>query len=397
MKINKVTEKLYLFRFLSILFRYFIGNRHFSIRDLNYSYVNLEELTIDSYAETMELITDYQSKWFNENKIQGFVNHLIIKQQFRKVLDKSRIVVNFLTSKGYFVESNNIRNKISEILPEIMDFLSPELTIRLVIDSPELIIPLKKSVIEINSIRFNWYCNLFFNSSNILINPSYPIFHNKVFRKLINNKFIVLVGPGFLSPVDFESICTSEVVILINHQSFDSTYKELKGELLHKRIVTYFSGGRHLEIDESTFISTLNEVDFAVFSDKNIKYRVPALLRNKIKGLRNNEMLVEYGYWNFAQYVIMDLLEYFPRHIKVVGIDLYASSIPYSENYQIYHKSDLMADIRRHDPITQFSFLQFLWKNGLISPSENLGKILSNRDNFVDLMQKKFGSDSKSS
>jgi hypothetical protein len=371
------------------------GKQHFSIRDFYYyNFVRRDKFRGDLSLLLREF-KDFEN--YCKELPKNFFSSLLYNTKKRmflvKLANHSRIFVYELTLKGDFISSYKIRTIITSYLLSHVRALSMELALRTQIEaSTSNYIDLKFKLALFNSKRYNFYRKIFSLRSGQALTRKQTWFHNNCFSDLVNGKLIALVGPGHIQKQDLNFIKEVDVLVFLNHQTFDDTYRELADFSKGKKIISYFSGGRHLEIEQSEFEKIITLVDFGVFSERKIKRKLPDKLKKKTKGLRNNEILVEYGYWNFAQYALMDLIEYYPLEVKIIGIDLFTQSQPYSDNYVKYAKQSLVDDIRRHDPITQFKFLHFLWKRRIISPSDTLIKILENEKKYINIMQNLYGS-----
>lgn len=230
--------------------------------------------------------------------------------------------------------------------------------------------------------RYNIYKNILANEFNSFSDLKSEFGFNKrdaKFYSMINHKEICLVGPGHLSDDDLEAILNFETIVLINHAGYESTYSSLVNSLGGKLIINYISGGRLREMDRIQLISSQTEVSFSVFSDKRIYKRVNGLQRDTIKPLKNHDSLIEFGRWNFAKYVILDLLIYNVKNVSIFGVNMFLDHEPYSENYNsffIEDKKQKREAIGGHNPILQFNLLKNLYMAGKITPNENLRTIL---------------------
>jgi hypothetical protein len=99
---------------------------------------------------------------------------------------------------------------------------------------------------------------------------------------------------------------------------------------------------------------------------------VPLRLRKETRNLTWN------GAFNFIQNIILDLLLYRPKEIKVFGSDLYFT-LDYDKSYKReVHQVEkyLTHSFTNHDVITQFLFTKKLFDNGYILADARLEKIL---------------------
>lgn len=197
------------------------------------------------------------------------------------------------------------------------------------------------------------------------------------YYNLIKNKNVVLIGPS--TSVYLDILVKADVIVLLNHRGFSKTYTNII-DVVSKEvvIVSYYSGSRSRQINASEIDDIIQQTDFTVWSDKNIKKKYIGLDKNKLKGLRNHDSLIEFSRWNFTPYVLIDLLIYEPKSIFVTGINLFVAE----ENNNLYSSSyfdannETKKNITMHNQFEQYNLYRELYTSKKIYPDQHLKKLL---------------------
>ena len=200
---------------------------------------------------------------------------------------------------------------------------------------------------------------------------------DNLYYNVIMNKNVVLIGPS--SSVDLDIIIKADVVVLLNHRGFSKTYTNLLDVTSREvTIVSYYSGSRSRQITASEIDDIIQQTDFTVWSDKNIKKKYNSLDKNKLKGLRNHDSLIEFSRWNFSPYVILDLLIYEPKSLYVTGINLFLpeeNKSMYASNY-FDGNNESKSNITMHNQFEQYNLFNELYINKRIIPDQTLKELL---------------------
>lgn len=199
------------------------------------------------------------------------------------------------------------------------------------------------------------------------------------YYNLIKNKNVVLIGPSTSVYLDKILNKEADVIVLLNHRGFSKTYTNIK-DVISKEVivVSYYSGSRSRQINASEIDDIIQQTDFTVWSDKNIKKKYIGLDKNKLKGLRNHDSLIEFSRWNFTPYVLIDLLIYEPKSIFVTGINLFVAE----ENNNLYSSSyfdannETKKNITMHNQFEQYNLYRELYTSKKIYPDQHLKKLL---------------------
>ncbi len=236
--------------------------------------------------------------------------------------------------------------------------------------------------------------NLFFNRSCKVFNPKdcYSFFfQNKNFsennylntsdleyKKIIENKRVAIIGPSNSSLNQKDEIDNFDIVIRMNQEApLENSLKEFIGT---KTDINYFGGGLIHNRKEKVFdFIKDSKMQFVCFkNDKTLEdYNL-----TKVKARQWFEFP-----WSFEcshmmiQNILLDLLCFNPKTIKVFNVDFYLGKKKYLSNkYKlgIYSRSPVF-DL--HDPYVNYRVVKFLYEKGIIEVDPNVEKILkySNR------------------
>ena len=90
---------------------------------------------------------------------------------------------------------------------------------------------------------------------------------------------------------------------------------------------------------------------------------------------------------NMIQNITYDLLIHNPKKISLTGVSFYLEKILYDKNYikrksligfgkRNYKKKIVYHQLKKHDPISNFTFIRNLWKRKIINVTDDVKKIL---------------------
>jgi hypothetical protein len=204
---------------------------------------------------------------------------------------------------------------------------------------------------------------------DLLVYGKYPLKSVQGYLELIKDKKIAILGPLKLSTMDRDEISQFDIVVLANNFSAAE-------ELLNIDKVYYLS--KVVFEENIDFLNNLKDCSIKYIVTKindsiNLyEGAVPLRLRKETRNLTWN------GAFNFIQNIILDLLLYRPKEIKVFGSDLYFT-LDYDKSYKReVHQVEkyLTHSFTNHDVITQFLFTKKLFDNGYILADARLEKIL---------------------
>ena len=235
---------------------------------------------------------------------------------------------------------------------------------------------------------------LFFNRSCKVFNPKYCysfFFQNKNFsenkylntqdleyKEIIENKRIAIIGVSNSLLNQKDEIDNFDIVIRMNQD--EPLKKSLTNFIGTKTDVNYFGGSLISDRKEKVF-DFINESKMQFVCFKNDK-TLEDYNFTKVKARKWYEFP-----WVFEcshmmiQNILLDLLCFNPKTIKVFNVDFYLGKKKYiSDNYKLGVNSRIpVFDL--HDPFVNYRIVKFLYEKGIIEVDPNMEKILkySNR------------------
>lgn len=229
--------------------------------------------------------------------------------------------------------------------------------------------------------RFELYQAMLGKNQNYTFKSSYKKLHlnanDSQYHSIISNKNILLVGPANSFEYNESLLKDIDIIVLLNHRGFYRTYSMIKDKIQDKPIVSYYSGDRLRMLEETDIDNLIEETIFTVWSERNIGLKFSKINSVSTKGFRNHDALIEFGRWNFALYVLIDLLIYEPNTIHITGVDMFMDKKFYSSYYEANNLINTTQSICLHNPYEQFNLYKELYQNNKILPDSKLKNILS--------------------
>lgn len=238
-------------------------------------------------------------------------------------------------------------------------------------------------------------CNFFFDKDvKLKLNLKK---NDQLFENLIKDKSIAVVGPSKNELQLGNEIDNFDLIVRMKMIS-NTSLKNYKVTGKKTDIIYYNSSSidnlnkNKLEILHDTILQ--NKIKFCCFKNtKPIFYKI-----NKFIDCRKFFIFPWKKHpFNFLQNIILDLILFKPRKIKVFNSDFYLGD--YDENYDnldLYksHYKDLI-NLRRsfatHDLLMNYRITRNLYKNKVIDLDYNLKNILDlNEKNFLEKIKEKF-------
>ena len=191
------------------------------------------------------------------------------------------------------------------------------------------------------------------------------------FYNLIKNKRIAIVGPGNSPTNHCNEIDKYDLVVRIN--TFVDHTKEEKKIFGSKTDIIYFNGDKFKELEKKginkfqkdKFICT--RINFSnLFKEKNIR---------STKKLDINLI----GSNGFLQDILMDLVHYEYKEIKIFNFDFYLSKKIYTKNYSGINTDMTTNPFLTHSKLDLFgniNFVRLLNKYNLLNVDENIKEII---------------------
>ncbi len=225
---------------------------------------------------------------------------------------------------------------------------------------------------------------------------------DKNFRKFVEGKEIVIVGP---IPVDLEDghkIDKFDVVLRLNHKNnktiIDSKRKGSRCE------ITYLNGSHTKEISKNGSLEWPTSIEW--LSCKELSHAEEILKRLNldevniknlnIRGIQQVEPALFNGSLNNLVNVIMDLSRYNPKSIFLYHFDLMITKNRIN-NYltkNVVNKNLTKLNLESfatHDPITQFIILKSFWERDYIKGDERFENIIKmSIEDYMKVLQKTY-------
>ncbi len=199
--------------------------------------------------------------------------------------------------------------------------------------------------------------------------------NEKNFCELLKNKKIAIVGPGNSSINHGNEIDKYDLVVRINANK-DHTHEEKK-IFGSKTDIIYFNGDKFTEIEKNG----INEFQRGKFicTRKNFSNLLKKDNIRSTKKLTINLI----GSNGFLQDILMDLVHYDYKEVKIFNFDFYLSKNLYTKNYSNKNTDMTTNPFLVHSKLDLFgniNFVRLLNKYNLINVDENIKKIIDMTD-----------------
>lgn len=225
--------------------------------------------------------------------------------------------------------------------------------------------------------NFCYYIRLLY-SSDFCLNKLIKIenFNNevdKLYGDAIINKNIALVGPGNFESIDGELIDSHDLVIRLNYEDTLKYASPIKKGT--KCNITYFSGGQTTFFLENKISNWPKDITWLVTKVNNLieniklKFFRFGNITTNIRSFIHQDSNLYHGSLNLLPNILLDLVRFNAKSIKVFHSDLYLTLLP-SKGYYENFNNEVITAIRgfsfSHDPLTQYFITNTLWKNNKI-------------------------------
>ena len=199
--------------------------------------------------------------------------------------------------------------------------------------------------------------------------------NDKNFCELLKNKKIAIVGPGNSSINQGNEIDKYDLVVRINANK-DHTHEEKK-IFGSKTDIIYFNGDKFTEIEKEG----INEFQRGKFicTRKNFSNLLNEDNIRATKKLTINLI----GSNGFLQDILMDLVHYDYKEVKIFNFDFYLSKNLYTKNYSNKNTDMTTTHFLVHSKLDLFgniNFVRLLNKYNLLDVDENIKKIIDMTD-----------------
>jgi len=226
------------------------------------------------------------------------------------------------------------------------------------------------------------------------------------FFEYIQKKNIAVVGPAKVSNNDAEEIDSYDIVVRCNYKEkgkgIDPIYN---GERCN---ITYLNGAISKYILNEENINWPVNINWVVCKTEddanNVKEKLIPFYNSKRKPLNSRSLILFddvlfNGTLNAIPNILLDLLQYNPKSIKVFHADLNLTtgrskgfeSVEWDKEVQEKSRF-LIAASRTHEPLTQFNVLKRLWQSDKIFGDSGFNKVMNmSEEEFMSKLQKIYG------
>lgn len=250
--------------------------------------------------------------------------------------------------------------------------------------------------------NFCYFVRLLY-SSDFCLNKFIKIenFNNEIdtlYGDTINNKNIALVGPGNFESIDGELIDSHDLVIRLNYEDSLKYASPIKKGT--KCNITYFSGGQTTFLLENKISDWPKDITWLVTKVNNVieliklKFFRFGNLSTNVRSFIHQDINLYHGSLNLLPNILLDLIRFNAKSIKVFHSDLYLTLLPSKGYYEDYN-NEVITAIRgfsfSHDPLTQYFLTNTLWKNNKIIGDQYFDTVM-NMDalSYMKNLEKKY-------
>ena len=195
--------------------------------------------------------------------------------------------------------------------------------------------------------------------------------NEEIFYKLLKNKRIAIVGPGNSKINNCNEIDKYDLIVRIN--TFHDYTQEEKKIYGSKTDIIYFNGDKFTELEKKG-INKFQKDKF-ICTRKNFSNLFKETNIRSTKKLDINLI----GSNGFLQDILMDLVHYDYKEVKIFNFDFYLSKNIYTKNYSNLNKDMTTNPFLVHSKLDLFgniNFVRLLVKYNLINVDENIKEII---------------------
>tara|TARA_B100000787_G_scaffold168545_1_gene157506 strand:+ start:958 stop:2325 length:1368 start_codon:yes stop_codon:yes gene_type:complete len=218
------------------------------------------------------------------------------------------------------------------------------------------------------------------------------------FRKFVENKKIVIVGPAPVNTKDGNEIDKADIVLRTNYKMGDSVIKGSKCD------INYFNLETSQHINTNGCLDWPPDIKWIVGKAWNyIEIIIKRLSADGINIEHINERILKRvdlalfnGSLSLVQNIIVDLSRYNPKEIFLYHFDVMLSKERISGYYtDVNNNKELHLKMIKcfpgHDPVTQFLILKSFWKLGFIRGDYRFEEVMKmEAEDYMKNMQKNY-------
>ena len=192
------------------------------------------------------------------------------------------------------------------------------------------------------------------------------------FAEYLSGKTIAIVSPAQPYEKVGSEIDSYDIVVRINYTGASSLAdKEFVGS---KTSLSYYngeSGAKLLILENKDFIY---ELDYLVHKDEQNRLNMQD---SRERAMHHFDIFMLHGSLNMIPNMILDLLMFEVKQIKVFNVNFFLSSTVHNKNYIGYKEnSELLYSLAVHDKVTQINLIRNLWKRKIINVDNECERIL---------------------
>lgn len=196
------------------------------------------------------------------------------------------------------------------------------------------------------------------------------------FANYIRGKNVAIIGPALSEVNHGDEIDTFDVVIRLNYRGSDKLPDKIK--VGKKTNVSYYNNLtiRNLNVNEKEII--YNDLNYWVVPQKSVAHENDFDIINR-KGRERHILLFYFmGYPNLIQHILLDILIFDPKRIKIFDVNFFMANMQHQDNYVIkkLSKQEFVYSSAVHDLISQINFIRQLWQNRQCEVDETCENIL---------------------
>lgn len=371
--------------FLNILINKFVSIKPYSHIDNEIKNIFFKKEKKEKYLEKYQIqkqeiknkkfSNGYQKKYKNyENLIffykllfsQGNVTEsLSIRDLIIKEMNKKKITTfdEYVIQIKSLIDDNQLNNALKVINKKKIYFL--------------LLPKFYFFIFYLNNIKALIEKIIFKNGKNLrnisaIINKN----NEKQFSTLIENKSIAVVGPGHSTDYKGTEIDSFDIVVRIN--TFSNHGEKYKKYIGSKTDIIYFNGGEFTKFENGKKVEFLNNVFLCSRKSFSKEFR-----KKNIRPTRKLNFNL-FGGNGFIQDIIIDLLHFNTKEIKIFNVDFTLNNKMYNANYtkpNLVSQKEAYYRQSKVDFFSNINFMRLLMQNNTIKVDNNLN-ILLNYSNF---------------
>lgn len=204
------------------------------------------------------------------------------------------------------------------------------------------------------------------------------------FEELYKDKKIAVIGPAIDEEYNIDEINRLfDVIVIFNHSKSGTICDYKKRSDI--KVVSYYHSDNYYKVIENDRSSIL-ELDGAVLPCDGIDV-INSIIkddeRKKYRPFLNFDGLLMGGVFNLAQHIMVDLIQFRPREIKLYGCNLFLDKHekPYQHNYiSNDHKAmgqNLFDSFAFHVLGLNYEILHLMYKNNFFNSTKMVDEVLS--------------------